>query len=84
MLAFVPGMRKRIAEYNPPERAPTYMAQSRAKAKLLSMLYVSGVNSAIAMVAEMPGRAPARSPTVTPISMGKNRVGFRMVVIASI
>ena len=59
--------------------APTNSAISSVIAVVGSMVYVTGRNSAMAIVAERPGSAPKMMPTNTPTNMSAMPIGVRTV-----
>ncbi|MFO1269117.1 MAG: hypothetical protein U1F67_21640 [Rubrivivax sp.] len=67
-MAAVPGMLSRMAVREPPYSAPTYEQISTRIAWFGCSLIVSVVRSAIASVAESPGRMPMMMPTKAPPS----------------
>src|SRR5665648_53333 len=79
----VPGIPNSIAEYKPPEIAPTYIAHKIANARLPTIVKVRGVISAIAIVAFKPGIAPMIKPPTTLKNIKKNVTGFISVRTAS-
>src|SRR5665648_729583 len=78
----VPGIPNSIAEYKPPEIAPTYIAHKIANARLPTIVKVRGVISAIAIVAFKPGIAPMTAPRPPPTSI-KNRVTWMLSVLTA-
>ena len=64
--AGVPGILKSVAVIKPPLTAPTYMLINKMKAKMGSMLKVSGSVRAISMAPVRPGIAPIVMPSTVP------------------
>lgn len=77
----VPGMFIKVAGTRPPLMPPTYSPSNRAKDSVKGYAYVTGKNTAIAIVAVIPGIAPKIIPIITPIKHRIIAVGVRPNII---
>ena len=76
MEAGVPGIFSKIAEIRPPEIPPIYNAIRTEIPCVAAILYVTGRNMAMAMVAVSPGIQPKMIPTKVPMNTQTIQMGF--------
>jgi hypothetical protein len=75
MAAGVPGMLSNIAEHNPPETPPTYMAINKNSPSVGAIRKVKGNSSVIANAPVNPGIVPKTNPMNIPNNIYKITTG---------